>query len=221
MGTATKHIFLLVVFFYFVSNVLSAAPQNGIRARVSADSGRYYVEVNNLLLDFVFAGFGLYSPGKYPILTEIPLENGEKVRFDRIKEVTFSAERVYWKEFVEPEKRKEYVDIDENGYRHWSDIEVNVHLVDWENKDLMSRLTKPEQADIFIRGETSRGVLELQLDVENGKKSHIVFIPNFVMQCTSDKTHLFVNSNHQFCPKCGNKLTKLTRESLQKNNLKK
>lgn len=221
MGTATKLKILLVVFFFISTTILSAAPQDGVRARVSADSGRYYVEVNNLLLDFVFSGYGLYSSGDYPILTEIPLQNGEKVRFDRIKEITFTPERVYWKEFVEPAKRKEFVDVDENGYRRWSDIEVNVRLVDWENNIVYSKLKKPPESDIFIRGETNRGVLELQLDLENDKKSHIVFRPNFVMQCTGDKSHLFVNSNHQFCPKCGKKLIKITRESVQKNNSKK
>jgi hypothetical protein len=217
MGTAPKHIILLLPFLLTISTLLHAAPQNGIRARVAADSGKYYVEVNNLLLDFVFAGYGLYSPGDYPILTEIPLQNGEKVRFDRIKELTFSGERAYWKEFIEPEKRNQYVDVDENGYRKWSDIEVNVYLVDWENNKLVSRLKKPEQANIFIRGETNRGVLELQVDVEKNKKTHIIFRPNFVMQCTGDKSHLFVNSNHQFCPICGQKLIKITRESIKNN----
>ena len=217
MGTAPKHIILLLAFFWILSSILYAAPQNGVRARVAADSGKYYVEVNNLLLDFVFAGYGLYSPGDYPILTEIPLQNGEKVRFDRIKEITFSGERAYWKEFIAPDKRSQYVDVDENGYRKWSDVQVNVYLVDWENNKLVSRLKIPDQSDIFIRGETSRGVLELQIDVENNKKTHIVFRPNFVMQCTGDKSHLFVNSNHQFCPTCGQKLIKITRESVKKN----
>ncbi len=217
MGTAPRHIQLLVVFFA-LSTLLFAAPQNGVRARVAADSGKYYVEVNNLLLDFVFAGYGLYSPGDYPILTEIPLQNGEKIRFDRIKEITFSGERAYWKEFIDPAKRGQYSDIDENGYRKWSDVQVNVYLVDWENNTLVSRLKKPEQADIFIRGETNRGVLELQVDVENKSKTHIIFRPNYVMQCTGDKSHLFVNSTHQFCPKCGKKLIKITRESLMKSS---
>ncbi len=219
MGTAMRSRIKLVMFFSVALALeIWAAPQDGIHARVAADSGTYYVQVNNLLLDFVFAGYGLYSPGDYPILTEIPLENGERVRFDRIRSMTLTTERVYWKEFVDPERRKEFVNIDENGYRQWSDIEVNVRITDWENNTIVSRLKKPEESDIFLRGETSRGVLELQVDVEGNKKTHIIFIPNFVMQCTGDKSHIFVNVNYAYCPTCGKKLTKITRASLQKNN---
>lgn len=219
MEAMTRQIKVLVMLFSFALSLgLSAAPQEGIRARVSADSGKYYVEVNNLLLDFVFAGYGLYAPGDYPILTEIPLENGEKVRFDRIKEITMTPERVFWKEYIEFEKRKEYINVDENGYRQWSDIEVNIRLVDWENNVIYSRLKRPEESDIYLRGETIRGVLELQVDRENGKKTHVIFRPNFVMQCTGDKSHLFPNSHYVYCPVCGKKLIKLTRENMQKNS---
>ncbi|MBN1479925.1 hypothetical protein EH223_18535 [candidate division KSB1 bacterium] len=209
----------LAVFFISLIVLLqfpAAAQTNGVRARVSADSGKYYVEVNNLLLDFVFAGYGLYAPGDYPILTEFPLANGEKVRFDRVKEVTFSPERVFWKEYVEYDKRKEYLNVDENGYRHWSEIEVNVRLVDWENNFIHSRLKRPESSDIYLRGETSRGELELQVDQENGKKVHIIFRPNFVMQCTGEKSHLFPNSAFKYCPICGKPLIKWTPQNIQK-----
>jgi len=195
---------------------MAAAPQAGIRARVSADSGKYYLEVNNLILDIVFNGYGLYSPGDYPILTEFPLQIGEKVRFDRIKEMTLSPERVFWKEYIEPSRRSEYTNIDDNGYRHWSDIEVNVRLVDWEGNLLLSRLKKPNYSNIFLRGETNRGELELQIDLENGTKTHIIFRPDFVMQCTGNKTHLYPNSNFKYCPQCGHSLVKITLENINK-----
>lgn len=208
---------VFVISLIVLLHISAKAQTDDIRARVSADSGTYYVEVNSLLLDFVFAGYGLYAPGDYPILTEFPLANGEKVRFDRIKEVTLSPERVFWKEYVEIEKRREYLNVDENGYRHWSEIEVSVRLVDWENNTIQSRLKRPESSDIYLRGKTSRGEFELQVDQENSKKIHIIFRPNFVMQCTGDKTHLFPNSTFKYCPLCGKLLIKLTPQNMQKN----
>ena len=211
---------LIVLFSLAMLADLAAAPQSGIKARVSADSGTYYIEVNNLMLDFVFSGYGLYAPGDYPMLTEFPLQNGERVLFDRIKETTLLPERVFWKEYIEPDRRNKYSNIDELGYRHWSDIEVNVRLVDWEGHTILSRLKRPEYSDIFLRGETSRGVLELQLDQENGKKTHIIFLPQYILQCTGDKSHIFPNSTYTYCPICGKSLIKLTRENIKKNSMR-
>lgn len=211
-----RTLLLIVLFSSVVSSQFAAAPQSGIRARVAADSGAYYVEANNLILDFKFAGYGLYAPGDYPLLTEVPLQNGEKIRFDKIKELSLSPQRIFWKEYIEPDKRREFTNIDVNGYRHWSDIEVNVRLVDWEENVLQSRLKRPEYSDVYLRGETSRGELELQIDQENGKKIHIIFRPNFIMQCTGDKSHLFPNAYYTYCPICGKGLTKITRENLSK-----
>jgi hypothetical protein len=213
-----RSVFVLL-FSVAAATHLAAAPQAGVRALVAADSGAYYIDVNNLILDFVFSGYGLYAPGDYPILTEFPLQNGERVRFDRIKEITLAPERVFWKEFVEFERRHEFTSIDEFGYRHWSDIELNVWLIDWEGNSIRSRLRRPQYSDIYLRGETGRGVLELQLDQENGKKVHIIFRPNYVMQCTGNKSHIFPNSSYKFCPLCGSSLIKLTRENV-KNSIK-
>ncbi len=191
-----------------------------ISARVAADSGDQYIYVKNLMLDFVFAGYGLYAPSEYPIITEIPLENGERIRFDKIKEMSLSGQRVFWKEFVPLDKRDKFTTVDANGYRHWSDIEVNVRLVDWEGNVVASRLKRPEYADVYLRGETNRGELELQIDQENDKKVHVVFRPHFVMQCTGNKSHLFPNSDFKYCPYCGHPLTRITRDDLLKRNAK-
>jgi len=185
-----------------------------ISARIAADSGRQYITVHNLMLDFVFSGYGLYTPSEYPILTEMPLENGERILFNKIKEMTLSGERVFWKEFVPVEERNKFATIDDNGYRHWSDIEVNVRATDWEGNTVQSRLKRPEYSDIYLRGETKRGELELQIDQENNKKVHIIFRPQFVMQCSGDKSHLFPNSDFKFCPYCGSRLIRITREDL-------
>ncbi|MBN1466953.1 hypothetical protein JXA02_14460 [candidate division KSB1 bacterium] len=215
--TEQRRSMLVVLFSLAAAAHLTAAPQADVRALVAADSGKYYIDVKNLILDFVFSGYGLYSPGDFPILTEFPLQNGERVRFDRIKEITLSPERLFWKEYVGPEKRQQYANVDEQGYRHWSDIEINVRLIDWEGNLIRSRLRRPEYSDIFLRGETSRGVFELELDQENGNKVHIVFRPNYVMQCTGNKSHLFPNSTYKFCPLCGHSLIKLTRENVRSN----
>ncbi|MBN1560301.1 hypothetical protein JW998_08625 [candidate division KSB1 bacterium] len=209
----------VLLFSVAATTYLAAAPQAGVRALVAADSGKYYIDVNNLILDFVFSGYGLYSPGDYPILTEFPLQNGERVRFDRIKEITLASERIFWKEFVDAERRHEYSNVDEFGYRHWSDLELYVQLLDWEGNFVRSRLRRPPYSDIYLRGETARGVLELQLDQENSKKIHIIFRPGHVMQCTGNKSHLFPNSSYKYCPLCGSSLIKLTRENI-KNNMK-
>jgi len=206
-----------VMLFLAVSLHSQKLPLN-ISARVAADSGHQYISVNNLMLDFVFAGYGLYTPSEYPILTLLPLENGEKIYLNKLKELTFSSERVFWKEYVTEEKRNKFSTIDANGYRHWSDIEVNVRAVDWEKNIIKSRLKRPEYSDVYLRGVTQRGELELQIDQENNKKVHIVFRPQFVMQCQNDKTHLFPNSDFKYCPKCGGKLIRITRNELLKHN---
>lgn len=204
----------IITLFSLSFSLLSQTSPIKISARIAADSGRQYITVQNLMIDFVFAGYGLYTPSEYPILTEMPLENGERILFNKIKEMTLSGERVFWKEFVPIEERSKFATIDANGYRHWSDIEVNVRATDWEGNVVKSRLKRPEYSDVFLRGETKRGELELQIDQENNKKVHIIFRPQFVMQCTGDKSHLFPNSDFKFCPYCGSPLIRITREDL-------
>ena len=211
----------IVMLFSLTFSVLSQTKSLNISARVAADSGHQYISVHNLMLDFVFAGYGLYTPSDYPILTEIPVENGERIFLNKLKEITFSGERVFWKEFVTEDKRDKFTTVDVNGYRHWSDIEVNVRVVDWEGNVLKSRLKRPEYSDIYLRGETQRGELELQIDQENNKRIHMVFRPQFVMQCKGDKSHLYPNSDFIFCPYCGNQLLRITRDDLLKRSASK
>ena len=208
----------IVMLFSLASLLLSQPTSLNVGARVASDSGQQYINVHNLMIDFVFAGYGLYTPSDYPILTVAPLENGERIHLNKLKEICFSSERVFWKEFVTVDKRDKFTTVDANGYRHWSDIEVNVRAVDWEGNVIRSRLKRPEYSDIYLRGETARGELELQVDQENNKKIHILFRPQFVKQCQGDKSHLFPNSDFKFCPYCGNPLLRITREDLLKRN---
>lgn len=208
----------IVMLFSLTFSLRAQTKAINISARVAADSGRQYISVHNLMIDFVFAGYGLYSPSDYPILTEIPLENGERILLNKLKEISFAGERVFWKEYITADKRDKFTTIDANGYRHWSDIEVNVRAVDWNGNIVKSRLKRPEYSDIYLRGETHRGEIELQVDQENNKKVHIVFRPQFVMQCTGDKSHLFPNSDFRFCPYCGKPLDRITRQDLLKRN---
>lgn len=208
---------LFVVLFTILSVHISYAQyskQVAVRGLVAADSGDIYINVKDLSLDFVFTGIGMYLPSDYPIVTELPLENGERIRFDKIREITFRGIRVQKREYIEPNNRYKYDNVDAHGYRHWSDVEVNVWVKDWDGNELVSNIYRPPYADVYLRGETKRGDFKLQVNLENYKVVHIKFRPNFVMQCTNDKTHIFVNLNYKYCPICGRPLKKLTPHSV-------
>ncbi len=212
---------ILLLYVVIFSSTVSIAhaqisKQVAVRALVAADSAGIYINVKDLSLDFVFTGIGMYLPSDYPIVTELPLENGERIRFDKIREATFQAVRVSKNEYIEPAMRHKYSTVDKRGYRHWSDVEVDVWVKDWDGNELKSRIFRPPHADIFLRGETTRGNFKLQLDIENEKLVHVMFRPNFVMQCTEVKSHIFPNMDYQFCPYCGKPLHKLTPENVKK-----
>jgi len=180
--------------------------KQGFNAYVSPDSARESIYVTALKIDFKFAGYGTYIPAEYPTLTELPLETGERISFDKIAEATFKAERVQWKQFVDPDQRHQYESVDEQGYRHWSDVEIVATVKDWEGETIRSRIARPEVSDVFLSGKTSRGDFRLQIDQENNKTVHVVFEPLFSMVCAKDASHVFPNSSWTFCPICGSKL---------------
>jgi hypothetical protein len=178
-------------------------------ASVYPDKNADAIEVNHLKLNFTFAGYGVYLPSEYPTLTSIPLEDGEDVNFASIRKLTVTGKRVNWKKYIEPDQRRKYEDIDADGYYHWSDVEVEVTITDWNDKVITSRIKRPDVADVYLVGQTDRGDFRLQLDQENNKTVVVSFKPNFVMQCENDPTHLFPNLNWKYCPICGGKLKKI------------
>ena len=98
----------------------------------------------------------------------------------------------------------------EYGYpEEFSGLGGLVREVDWEGNVISSRIKRPEYADVFLIGETSRGEFKLQVDQENNKKVFVKFEPNFIMQCSKDQTHIFPNRSFKYCPLCGNKLKKI------------
>lgn len=180
-----------------------------VTAFVEPDSGKEQIRVTDLKLDFRFAGYGYYLPSNYPVSESIPLENGEVVKLENIAEATFKARRVRWKKFIPEEERKNYTDVDSEGYRHWSAVEVECWIRDWEGNDTRSRIKRPDYSDVYLVGKTNRGEYGLQIDQENSKTVHVIFEPNFIMQCEKDKSHLFPNSSYVYCPFCGSKLKKI------------
>ena len=208
MKTTSIQILLLVITIWY-SQVLSDVP--AITAMVAPDSGENQIKVKELKLDFKFAGYGYYMPSNYPLADEIPLENGEIVQLENIAEATFVAKRVQWKKYIPEPERKNFTDVDNDGYRQWSAIEVEVQLRDWDGNITNSRIKRPDYADVFLVGKTQRGDYSLQIDQENNKTVHVVFEPTFILQCTKDNAHLFPNSTFQFCPYCGSKLKRINK----------
>ena len=180
-----------------------------VTAIVEPDSGKDQIRVEDLKIEFKFAGYGYYLPSDYPVMREIPLENGEIVSLDKIAEATFRARRVQWKKFIPENERANYDDVDKDGYRHWSAVEVDTWIRDWDGNVIKSRIKRPEYSDVFLIGRTSRGAYSLQIDQENNKTVHVIFEPNFVMQCPKDKSHVFPNSSYVYCPYCGKKLKRI------------
>ncbi|MBD3384726.1 hypothetical protein GF407_07340 [candidate division KSB1 bacterium] len=180
-----------------------------VDALVYADSAQSAVSVRFLQITYKFAGYGLYIPENYPVVQEFSLVNGQIVGFSNVSRAYLKGVRVKWKKYVQPQNRHLYSNIDEQGYRHWSDIEVNVRLIDWDGNTIKSRLERPESSDVFLTGKTDQGAFSLQLDQENNKTVMIKFKPRFVMRCTRNETHIFPNKNWKFCPICGAPLQRI------------
>ncbi len=207
-----KRFKILLLFFILCETAFLPAQSKTdfpVTALVEPDSGKEAIRVRDLKLDFKFAGYGVYLPADYPTLKEIPLENGEIVHLDHIAEMTLKPTRVYWKKFIAEDERKDYTNIDAEGYRHYSTVEVEARLRDWDGTVSNSRIKRPEYADVYLKGKTSHGEFALQIDQENGKTVHVTFKPTFIMQCPKNKSHLFVNSDYKFCPYCGTKLKRI------------
>lgn len=208
-----KRFLFLVCFFGFVSQ--ATAQSDSLRemvkvdAIVYADSGKTGVEVMNLRLEYEFAGYGLYIPEKYPTCQKFSLTNGQSVEFSNVSRAFLRGERVKWKKYIKPQNRSLYPNIDEQGYRHWSDIEVNTRIIDWQGNEIKSRLERPENSDVFLIGKTMQGDFSLQIDQENDKTVVVKFKPRFVMQCTKNEKHLFPNRHYKFCPICGAPLRRI------------
>ena len=185
-----------------------AASQQEIKysAFVYPDSTGQSVLVQDIKLDFRFGGIGIYMPDKYPTIKYVPLETGEQIQFPYLLEVLFKGKRVEWKQFVEPDRRDEYDNIDEKGYRHWSEVEVQTTVIDLQRRKIQSRLNRPDYANVYLIGKTEHGDFKLRLDQENGKTVRVVFKHSMIMQCKRDSTHKFPNSDWKYCPICGGQL---------------
>ena len=204
-----KKTLILILLFVVLCSIVLSVEFVPVSAYVEPDSGKEHIKVENIQLDFKFAGLGYYLPSKYPILNEIPLENGEIVLLSKIAEATFKPIRVEWKKFIPENERKNTDDVDNAGYQHWKAVEVDCFLKDWNGNIIKSRMKRPDYSDIFLVGATSRGKFSLQVDQENGKIIHVLFQPNFILQCSKEKKHLFPNSMHKYCPHCGGELKKI------------
>lgn len=187
----------------------STAVVSPFTAKIRPDTSQAYIAVSNLTLRMEYKGYGLYLPTDYPILTMIPLDNGEMVHFQTIQEITLHGERVQWKKFVAPDERGNYSDVDADGYRRYSDVEVIVDLKDWNGKITQAMLKRPENSDVYFEGKTERGNYRLQIDQENNKTVNVQFLKSFSVQCTGDPTHVFENAGFSFCPICGKPLNKV------------
>ena len=208
---------IFILFILIVLSSMTTAQENKlvkVSAIVAPDSGKKSMEVHDLKLDIVFAGYGIYFPSDFKTLTALPLENGETIEFSKIAEATFKGERVKWKKYILPEERDKYENIDSEGYYHWSDIEVRTIIYDWQDEVINTRLKRPDLSDIFLIGQTARGDFKLQLDVENQKTVHIIFNPQYYMQCTHDSSHIYPNATWKFCPECGHKLKKILKANI-------
>ena len=203
-----------LIFLFWAS--LSAVAQNDsvslLEAKVYPDSSKPAIVVKHLQLEFTFAGYGVYLPSDYPTVSYFPLESGERVSFESIAELICRPSRVQWKKYIEPAQRSSVTAVDQQGYRHWSDVEVEVAIKDWNGNQLNSRLFRPEISDVYLVGATDRGEFRLQIDQENGKTVRIEFEPLFIMQCSGNINHLFPNVRWKYCPLCGASLKKVSKK---------
>ena len=203
---------LLILFLYSLSALAQIPSAHLFEAKIYPDSSKPAILVKNLQLEFIFAGYGVYLPSDYPTVTYFPLESGERINMENIAEVQCRPVRVEWKKYLEPEQRAQNVPVDAQGYRHWSDVEVDITLRDWNGNLVQSRLFRPDISDVFLIGKTDRGDFRLQLDQENGKMVRLEFEPLFIMQCTGDINHLFPNMRWKYCPICGASLKKVSKK---------
>jgi hypothetical protein len=199
------------VFFCIINGFAQIDPQVPVHALVYPDSASSGVFVRDIHLDVRFAGYGVYVPSEYPTLSCIPLENGERVTFDAMSQLTAHARRVHWKTFVEPANRHQYSDVNPDGYRYWSGVEVDVTITGWDGKVIHSRIQRPEVSDVYLSGTTDHGDFRLQLDQENNKTVRVQFDAKYIMQCTDNLKHLFPNMNWKFCPSCGAPLKRINK----------
>jgi hypothetical protein len=204
-----------VLTIFFISSLTAIAQTDSIpifEAKVYPDSSKPAILVKNLQLEFVFAGYGVYLPSDYPIVTHFPLETGERVAMENIAEAQCHAARIEWKKYIEPGQRAQNAPVDAQGYRHWSDVEVEIAIRDWSGNLVQSRLFRPEISDVYLIGNTERGDFRLQLDQENSKTVRIEFEPLFIMQCSGNLNHLFPNVKWKYCPLCGASLKKVSKK---------
>lgn len=199
---------ILSIMFFLTSLLLpeAALPQDQIfpyTAQIYADGSTPSVRVYNLKLDFRFAGYGVYKPADYPTITFIPLETGESVQFANIVEASFTGKRVQWKKFIAREDRKEYKNLDLDGYYHWSEVELETSILDAKGERIKVRMKKPEAADVYLTGQTDRGSFELKLNEENNKTVKMIFHPSVILQCSKNPSHVYSNPDWKFCPICG------------------
>ena len=162
--------------------------------------------VDSLRIEFRFSGYGVYIESDYPVLDKVPLENGETIDLSSIQWIEFSGKRVSWKQYIAPAERSQYDDVDMDGYRTWSQIEVDCSIKDRYGQLVKSRLKRPEMSDVFLTGLTQRGHFNLQLDQENGKTVRLIMDKGIFVQCSANPAHRFRNLGWKFCPLCGSPL---------------
>lgn len=196
-------ILTLVLYGFCAADSDPAVVLSQFTAMIQPDSGDAEIKVAEFKLRMEYKGYGLYSPQDYPTTTAIPLVNGILFKFENIKSITLHGERVFWKRFVQPEERANYVDVKEDGYREYSDVEVMLTITDWSGKETTAMLKRPENSDVFFEGITENGAYRLQIDLENKKTVAVTFLSSFIMRCTGDPTHVFENAEYKFCPLCG------------------
>jgi len=202
--------FLAMLLFYLGGVAQTSQPVT-INAKIYPDSSGLFIYVKNVHIDFKFAGYGVYVPSDYPSMTSVPLENGERINFENIAEMTLRPNRVYWKKFIEPSQRHQFDDVGTDGYRYWSEVEAETVIKVWDGLRIQSRIQRPDYSDIYLSGVTDRGDFRLQVDQENGKTIRIEFEPVFIMQCSGDINHLYPNMQWKFCPICGSPLRRINK----------
>ena len=215
MGHVMKKQIVLFVLAASIAAAQSTEVISPFTGKIRPDTSQTYIDVANLTLRMEYKGYGLYYPADYPTLTMVPLDNGEIIQFENIKEITLHGERVFWRKYVAPEDRNNYFDVDAEGYRRYSDVEVMLRITDWDGKVTEGMLKRPEASDVYFEGKTERGIFRLQIDQENNKIVHVRFMRTVILRCTGDPAHVFENVDYKFCPICGkplNKVDKTTEE---------
>lgn len=199
-----------LIFIFFLCACATAADSTAVdpafTASVRTDSTAEPILVQNVLLQLEFRGVGVYFKDDYPTLPAFPMENGEIIRFENVRQAFCRGERVFWRKFVQPELRSNYTDVDAEGYRRYSDVEVRLKLIDYNGKITEGLLKRPDFSDVFLIGKTERGEFRLQLDQENGKTVEINFRKASVRRCKKSPDHIFWQPDYRYCPYCGEEL---------------